>query len=89
MAGHFRAVEIWRRVLVFAAVAVFTLIHGHPLTSPVLLAFVLAALPLTRIALSSPGVGHAVLFAIMALLVASPSRLVAVAGAPAGHVPLP
>ena len=42
---------------------------------------VLAALPLTRISLSSLGVGDAVLFAAVAALVVSPSRLVAVVGA--------
>src|SRR5476651_431528 len=41
----------------------------------------LAALPLTRISLSSLGVGDAVLFAAVAALVVSPSRFVAVVGA--------
>jgi len=41
----------------------------------------LAALPLTRVSLSSLGVGDAVLFAVVVALVVSPSRLVAIAGA--------
>ena len=41
----------------------------------------LAALPLTRISLSSLGVGDAVLLAAVAALVVSPSRIVAVVGA--------
>jgi hypothetical protein len=41
----------------------------------------LAALPLTRVSLSSLGVGDAVLVAVAVALVVSPSRLVAIAGA--------
>lgn len=41
----------------------------------------LAALPLTRISMSSLGVGDAVLFAIVVALVVSPLRLVAMSGA--------
>lgn len=40
----------------------------------------LAALPLTRVSLSSLGVGDAALFAVIVTLVVSPSRLVAIVG---------